>query len=652
MTKKRVYQFAIGGLFIIYVILHIYQLGNIPYGINCDEMGMGYDSWCLANFGIDRYKNSFPVYLINFSGGQSVLYAYLCMPFVQIMGFSAWAFRMPIFIFSILTFIFMYKISGILWEDEFLWRFVTLGILTVCPVFIMLFRIGLDCNLMLGTITIMLYFIMKMTKYPRIKNFVFTGLIIGLTLYTYVLSHFAIPIFLLITCLYLLYLKKIDIKQLLAMWMPIIILAIPLILFQIINMFDLDEMHIGIITIPKLYRYRSDEISLSGIFENLKRFFEYTLIYDGINYNSIREYPSMYLISIPFIFIGLLHTIYNSFNNIKRKVYDNWSIILFWFCSMFITGIFLGEGGPIVYRMNAIYGTYLLFTVEGIRITFEWLKLKHVIIAKLFVKVVAFGYAVFFLFFVNYYFRQYTQDTYLLDYFNFTYADVLSYIEDHLDSEVANRTTYIGDVGFSYIYYLGSTGVTPFEYNDLADDQPYTLYLWMESYKNYRFNFPEEIDTTGNYIIPETSEEYINILRQYNFTQTHIGTYYLFTNPFLYNNEINSECVISYDHGINDKGQFIIENNEKSVLSGWAYDVSDGCVWDDIILNVNDQYYRAQITERQDVAEVVGNDDMIQCGFHFSIDTTILNDVKQIELICINYQSGARYSQKFQVEKN
>ena len=75
-------------------------------------------------------------------------------------------------------------------------------------------------------------------------------------------------------------------------------------------------------------------------------------------------------------------------------------------------------------------------------------------------------------------------------------------------------------------------------------------------------------------------------------------------------------------------------------------------VWDDIILNVNDQYYRAQITERQDVAEVVGNDDMIQCGFHFSIDTTILNDVKQIELICINYQSGARYSQKFQVEKN
>ena len=103
----------------------------------------------------------------------------------------------------------MYKISGILWEDEFLWRFVTLGILTVCPVFIMLFRIGLDCNLMLGTITIMLYFIMKMTKYPRIKNFVFTGLIIGLTLYTYVLSHFAIPIFLLITCLYLLYLKKI-----------------------------------------------------------------------------------------------------------------------------------------------------------------------------------------------------------------------------------------------------------------------------------------------------------------------------------------------------------------------------------------------------------------------------------------------------------
>ena len=424
MTKKRVYQFAIGGLFIIYVILHIYQLGNIPYGINCDEMGMGYDSWCLANFGIDRYKNSFPVYLINFSGGQSALYAYLCMPFVQMMGFSAWAFRMPIFIFSILTFIFMYKISEMLWKDEFLWHFVTLGILMVCPVFTMLFRIGLDCNLMLGTVTMMLYFIIRMVKHPKIKNFVVTGLIIGLTLYTYVLSHFALPIFLLMISVYLLYLKKVNIKQLFAMWIPIVFMAIPLVLFQIINMFDLDEMHIGIITIPKLYRYRSDEISLMGMFENLKRFFKYTLIYDGIQYNSIRKYPSMYLISIPFIFIGLLHTIYNSFNNIKKKTYDKWSIILFWFLAMFITGIFLGEGGPIVYRMNAVYGTYLLFTVKGIRIIYEWIKSRYKIIAKIFIKIVAFAYFVLFIFFINYYFRHYTQDTYLLDYFNFTYADV------------------------------------------------------------------------------------------------------------------------------------------------------------------------------------------------------------------------------------
>lgn len=650
MTKKRIHQFAIGGLFIIYVVLHIYQLGNIPYGINCDEMGMGYDSWCLANFGIDRYKNSFPVYLINFSGGQSALYAYLCIPFVQIMGFSAWAFRMPIFIFSVLTFIFIYKTSEILWENEFLWRFAALGILTVCPVFTMLFRIGLDCNLMLGTVTMMLYFIMRMVRYPKIKNFVAAGLISGLTLYTYVLSHFALPIFLLAICVYLLYLKKVNIKQLVAMWIPVVIMAIPLILFQVINMFDLDEMHIGVITIPKLYRYRSDEISLMGIFENIKRFFKYTLIYDGIKYNSIRKYPSMYLISIPFIFIGLFHTLYNSFNNIKKKTYDNWTIILVWFLAMFITGILLGEGGPIVYRMNAVYGIYLLFTVKGMRVIYEWAKVRYRIIARIFINIVAFLYSVFFIFFINYYFRHYTQDTYLLDYFNFTYADVLSYIENELNPEVANRTTYIGGVGFSYIYFLGSTGITPFEYNDLEDDQPYTLYLWMESYQNYRFNFPEEVDTTGNYIIPETSEEYIDILKKYNFTQTHIGNYYLFTNPWLDDDQNNSDCIISYDHGVNDKGQFIIENDEKSVLSGWAYDASDGCVWDDIILNINDKYYIAQVMERQDVADVVGNDSIKQCGFHFSIDTNILNDVGQIELICINYQSGAHYSRYFEVK--
>ncbi len=68
------------------LFVHLFQITKIPNGIHVDEMGMGYDAWCLAHFGVDRYLKAYPVYLMNFGGGQSALYAYLCIPFVKWFG--------------------------------------------------------------------------------------------------------------------------------------------------------------------------------------------------------------------------------------------------------------------------------------------------------------------------------------------------------------------------------------------------------------------------------------------------------------------------------------------------------------------------------------------------------------------------------------
>ena len=120
MTKRNVnvYRIMFGIIFILCVFMHIYRIGDLPYGIQCDEMGMGYDAWCLANFGTDRYQNAFPVYLINFSGGQSALYAYLCAPLVKIFGFSATVFRIPAIICSIIIFYFGLKTVDLIYSKN------------------------------------------------------------------------------------------------------------------------------------------------------------------------------------------------------------------------------------------------------------------------------------------------------------------------------------------------------------------------------------------------------------------------------------------------------------------------------------------------------------------------------------------------------
>ena len=97
LTKENAALLLLGSLCIF---LHTYRLGSIPRGIYVDEMGMAYDAYSLGKYGVDRYLKSFPLYLTNFGGGQSVLYCYLAIPFIKILGINAFAIRIPALLYS------------------------------------------------------------------------------------------------------------------------------------------------------------------------------------------------------------------------------------------------------------------------------------------------------------------------------------------------------------------------------------------------------------------------------------------------------------------------------------------------------------------------------------------------------------------------
>ena len=82
LAKKEVIIFII--IMIIAIFSRAYKLNSLPVGIHVDEAGMAYDAYCLATNGTDRWLNNFPVYLENFGGGQSALYAYLAAIFIKI----------------------------------------------------------------------------------------------------------------------------------------------------------------------------------------------------------------------------------------------------------------------------------------------------------------------------------------------------------------------------------------------------------------------------------------------------------------------------------------------------------------------------------------------------------------------------------------
>lgn len=628
--------------------IHCFRIGSLPCGINVDEMGMGYDAWCLANYGTDRYMNSFPVYLINFSGGQSALYAYLCAPFVYLFGISAWVLRMPAVIFSFITLFFSVRIADYIWTDKNI-NLLTGFLYTIFPVFLMLSRIGLDCNLMLGMSAMFLYFVLRAVNTGKTRDFFIAGIAGGMLLYSYILSHIGMPVFVLCLAAYLIYIGKMDLRKAAAMGAPLFAFALPLILFHIVNIFGLDEFKLGIFTIPKLYRYRSDDLSLGILVKNLGYFFQTTLLYDEVPFNSIPRYGNMYFFTIPFIAIGIIHGFYECARACKNRVMKAYAIITMWALSMYIMGIGLADGGPTVYRVNSVFLPYLFFAADGI-IMFGRVIATHVAAQKairIFYGIVLAAYTAFFASFIAYYFSDYIQNTQKVNLFNFPFGDALDFIESELPKGISDRNTYIGDCDQAYIYYLGSTLTPPDEYNELIDDKPYTLWQWARSYKNYRFYFPEEIDPLGNYIMPDSCSEWISLCGQYGFKRENIGRNCLYWNDMLSETESKADALIDWGHGIKD-GEIFFDDGENTFLSGWALNASYGTVWGDIVAIADGKYYyAAEKMDRKDVADILQNDALIRCGFRVTIPNERLKNSESIKIMFIDYTHRECYIETY-----
>src|SRR5699024_6128902 len=136
-------------------------------------------------------------------------------------------------------------------------------LIITCPWNIFNARMALDCNLYAGLFMLDLYFLNKAEKNYQ---YVIAGIFIGLTLYTYSLSWITMPIFLLVWCIYMLYIKKIKIKQIIIMGIPIAIFAMPLIYFLLVNYGIVNNTKLGIFTLPVLTEFRQNEINILNIY--------------------------------------------------------------------------------------------------------------------------------------------------------------------------------------------------------------------------------------------------------------------------------------------------------------------------------------------------------------------------------------------------
>lgn len=502
-------------IFLIIIVaslfLYLYKLDIVPIGLNTDEAGAAYDAYSLAHYGVDRFLYKNPVYFINYGSGQNALYTYILSILLRFFDYSLFLIRIPAVVFGILSLIFVYKILKENKDTSL--AIITIFIMLITPFFIMKSRWALESYLFLPLLAISLYYFMRAVNTSKRKYFFFSGLLFGITLYTYAISYIVIFVFVVINSLYLLLNKKSSISNLITFGIPLFLLALPLIIMLLINSNIIShEIKTNLFSIPKLIYYRGSELSLKNIKYNLSNNYLYSVIFidDYCTWNSISIYGTLYNISILFTILGFVISLINVYKSLKRKEYNLDIPLLIIFLTMLLLSLCISYVN--INKINCLYLPIVYYIGLGIKYVFKKSDIFGLIILSL--------YSFYFVNFTKYYFNEYpfyTKD--IAHFVSDDFYDALTFAKAKSQNKkiinIDNR-----NIIQPYIYILLEEKTNPYTFNK---------YLKMKkdvvlSYKKYNFVI-NEIDNRQIYITKDYLETNMKVK---NFGMFNV--YYLDTN--------------------------------------------------------------------------------------------------------------------------
>ncbi|WP_156032785.1 glycosyltransferase family 39 protein [Prevotella sp. 10(H)] len=368
--ENKNYSYCAAIILFLGIILRFINL-NIPLGVYVDEAISGYDSWCLAYYGVDQHLASYPVYLKSWGTGQSALYAYFGIPFIKAFGLSISVYRLPMAIISCLSLILFYYTFRKTQKNTY-WLLVVFLIFALNPWHIMKSRWALDCNLAPDFILMAISCFVLGYNSPERNNikYIIASIFLVLAAYSYGASWLMLPFLTIFIFTFLYRKKRIRLSGIALCLTTMGILLFPLILFAIQLFTGGEQYSLGPLTITALSSARHDSTVLpygGGIWNSLY----YQLLNaihllvtgdDTYRRNTFYLIGQFYnLLGIPFIIIAIVYLI-------KRKGERNIFDALFALCliaslpTMFIVD-------PSVHHWNVIWFPLIYFVARGIFIS-------------------------------------------------------------------------------------------------------------------------------------------------------------------------------------------------------------------------------------------------------------------------------------------
>jgi len=479
------YYIIVYATFVIGFLVRLVGIADFPNALNVDELSGGYDAYSILNFGIDRNGNFLPVYLEAWGSGQSAMYAYLIIPFINILGLNILTTRLPMAIIGCISLFLIYRILKKTNKNSL----IVIGTIffAITPWHIMKSRWGMDCNIFPDFILYATFFIIKFLEEKKSRDIYIASLIIGLSAYTYATSFFFLPVFVLILMTYLIWKKEISIRQIFFSIGIIIIITFPMILYVIINKFNLEPIRF-LFTIPVLTENRFEEVSnvfSSDFFKTSLLNFKKSIMIlitqnDNLGWNELPIYGIAYIISSPFMIIGIIKSF-----KIKNKINHIFNI---WFIASLLL-LFVVE--PNINRINIIIIPLIYYTILGIEYVFEEFGL-----AKIFLPIIYIS--LFICFEISYFSTDWNK------YFTFNneVENVIKYV-DKVDKE---KIYFEYSFKEPYIYICFYNKIDTREYIETVKYKSNKGFDRVESFGKYYFYIPNEKEQNAIYVIKAENE--------------------------------------------------------------------------------------------------------------------------------------------------
>ena len=347
--------------------------------------------------------------------------------------------------------------------------------------------------------SMLLISIYVLVKAKSKKMFLLSGVLFGITLYTYALSYIIIPIILLLLLGYMIYIKRIKISDIVVLFIPLIVLAIPLTLEILVNLGVINEIKTDYFSILKMWEFRSSEVNINNIPNNFINLIKAMFAFDINDYNAFPIFGTLYYISITFCIIGFIEKLKKVRENIKKREFTLDIIILINFIAVCICGLLVTPG---INRINAIYISLIYYIAIGIIYISNNKKSIFITIISL--------YIVMFIIFLCYYFFIYGRENNNSS-FNNDVVSIVEYIENNekFDNKYINMRAHASQ---QYIYTLIGNKTSPkdFKATAIIDNVIY-------SYGRYRF-YNIEINDNTVYVV-ETEDWLKDLLLKIGFTK-------------------------------------------------------------------------------------------------------------------------------------